>query len=155
MRRFPPQHSHWNYLAGAYVHALTTRELFFALCYSRPKKNVQGPIWCAAHEAQKSSVLRNAGFKGVRAFRSELEFGDVGYCGGRKTGEPGEKPLEQDENLQQQTQPSYDVNAGNRTQATLVGGECSHYCAIPAPCFRLVCESSRDENHWYTGWCVQ
>jgi len=22
----------------------------------------------------------------------ELEFGDVGFCGGRKTGEPGEKP---------------------------------------------------------------
>jgi len=28
----------------------------------------------------------------------------VGFCGGRKTGQPGEKPLEQGEN-QQQTQP--------------------------------------------------
>ena len=33
----------------------------------------------------------------------ELKFGDVGFCGGRKTGEPGEKPSEQGEN-QQQTQ---------------------------------------------------
>ena len=39
-------------------------------------------------------------------------------------------PWSKDEN-QQQTQPSYDVNAGNRTRATLVGGECSHHCAIP------------------------
>ena len=32
----------------------------------------------------------------------------------------------------QQTQPTFDTGSGNRTQATLVGGECSHYCAIPA-----------------------
>ena len=37
-----------------------------------------------------------------------------------------------DEN-QQQTQPTCDAEAGNRTRATLVGGECSHHCAIPAP----------------------
>ena len=37
-----------------------------------------------------------------------------------------------DEN-QQQTQPTYDAESGNRTRATLVGGECSHHCAIPAP----------------------
>ena len=34
-------------------------------------------------------------FKDVRAFLVELEFSNVGFCGGRKTGEPGEKPLEQ------------------------------------------------------------
>ena len=44
------------------------------------------------HEAPKSS--RNS-FKGVRAFQVELEFRNVGYCGGRKTGVPGEKPSEQ------------------------------------------------------------
>ena len=37
-----------------------------------------------------------------------------------------------DEN-QQQTQPTYDAKSGNRTRATMVGGECSHHCAIPAP----------------------
>ena len=34
---------------------------------------------------------------------------------------------------QQQTQPTYDVNSGNRTWATLVGGKCSHHCTIPVP----------------------
>ena len=32
---------------------------------------------------------------------------------------------------EQQTQPIYGVNNGIWTRATLVGGECSHYCAIP------------------------
>jgi len=30
-----------------------------------------------------------------------LEFGDVGFSAGRKTGTPGEKPREQGENQQQ------------------------------------------------------
>ena len=33
----------------------------------------------------------------------------------------------------QQTQPTYDAESGNRTRATLVEGECSHHCATPAP----------------------
>ena len=34
----------------------------------------------------------------------------------------------------QQTQPTYDAESGNRTRATLVEGECSHHCAHnPAP----------------------
>ena len=37
-----------------------------------------------------------------------------------------------DEN-QQQTQSTFDTGTGSRTRATLVGGECSHHCAIPAP----------------------
>ena len=43
-------------------------------------------------------------------FPIELEFTNVGSCGGRKTGEPGEKPSEQGEN-QQQTQPTYDTGS--------------------------------------------
>ena len=39
-------------------------------------------------------------------FLIELEFRNVDFCGGRKTGEPGEKPSEQGEN-QQQTNPEY------------------------------------------------
>ena len=31
----------------------------------------------------------------------------------------------------QQTQPTYEVDIRIRTQATLVGGECSHHCVIP------------------------
>ena len=36
------------------------------------------------------------------------------------------------EENQQQTQPTYDARSGNRTWDTLVGGERSHHCAIPA-----------------------
>ena len=43
----------------------------------------------------------------------------VGFEGGRKTGEPGEKPSEQGE-IEQETQPTYDVGSWIRTQATMV-----------------------------------
>ena len=33
----------------------------------------------------------------------------------------------------QETQPTYRVESGNRSWATLVEGECSHHCASPAP----------------------
>ena len=36
-----------------------------------------------------------------------------------------------------------DAVSGNGTRATLVGGECSHHCAIPAP---LKSESERGDN---------
>ena len=41
----------------------------------------------------------------LRNVQVELEFGNVGFCGGRKTGVPGENPRSKDEN-QQQTQPT-------------------------------------------------
>ena len=44
-----------------------------------------------------------------------------GFCGGRKTGETGEKPWSRDEN-QQQAQPTYDTGPESN-RATLVGGE--------------------------------
>ena len=49
-----------------------------------------------------------------------------------KTGVTGEKPWSKDKN-QEQTEPTYDAESGNRTRSTLVGGECSHHCAIPVP----------------------
>ena len=56
------------------------------------------------HEAPKSS--RNS-FKGVRTFQVELEFGKVGFYGGRKTEEwPEKNPRSKDEN-QHQTQPMH------------------------------------------------
>ena len=66
-------------------------------------------------------------------FQIKLEFINVGFCRGRKTGIPGKKPLEQGRQNQQQTQPTYDTGSEIRTRDTLVGGECSHHCAIPAP----------------------
>ena len=44
---------------------------------------------------------------------------------------PEKASRSKDEN-QQQTQPTYDAESGNRARATLVGGKCSHVCAIPA-----------------------
>ena len=56
--------------------------------------------------------------------------GTVGFCGGRKTGRSGENRRSKDEN-QQQTQPTCNTRHGKWTQATWVGGERSHHCAIP------------------------
>ena len=50
---------------------------------------------------------------------------------GGKLEYPEKNPRSKDEN-QQQTQPTYDTETGNRTRATLVEGECSHHCAMPA-----------------------
>ena len=58
----------------------------------------------------------------LHCFQVEFEFGNVGFCGGRKTGVPEKNPRSRDEN-QQQTQPTYDGETRNRTWATLVGGE--------------------------------
>ena len=53
------------------------------------------------------------------------------FVEGGKPEYPEKNPRSKDEN-QQQTQPTYDTGTGNRTRATLVDGECSHHCAIPA-----------------------
>jgi len=50
-----------------------------------------------------------------------LEFEDFGFCGGRKTGEPREKPSKQGHN-QQQTHPT-EGTGPESSPATLVGGE--------------------------------
>ena len=54
------------------------------------------------------------------------------FVEGGKPEKLAKNPRSKDGN-QQQTQPTYDAESGNRTRATLVGGECSHHCAIPAP----------------------
>ena len=36
---------------------------------------------------------------------------------------------------------TYDAESGNRTRATLVGGECSHHCALPVKRMQKVCHS--------------
>ena len=48
-----------------------------------------------------------------------------------ETGVPAEKSLSEQGENQQQSQPAYDTGAGNRTRATLVGGECSHNYTTP------------------------
>ena len=54
------------------------------------------------------------------------------FVKGGKPENPEKNPRSKDEN-QQQTQPTYNAGSKNRTRATLVGSECSHHCAIPAP----------------------
>ena len=56
----------------------------------------------------------------------------VGFCGGRKTGEPREKPRRRIE-YKQQTHPTCDASSGNGNWDTVVGGEYCHHCAIPTP----------------------
>ena len=65
-------------------------------------------------------------------FRSNWNLEMLVFVEGGKPENPEKNPRSGDEN-QQQTQPTYDVESGNRTRATLVGGERSHHCAIPAP----------------------
>ena len=59
----------------------------------------------------------------------QLEFGDVGLRRGKNRSTRRKTSRSKDQN-QQQTQPTYDAESGNRTRATLVGSECSHHCAI-------------------------
>ena len=68
----------------------------------------------------------------IHCFQVELEFWSGGFCGRRKTGEPGKNPQSRDEN-QPQTQPTHGLNSRIQTWATLVGGEDSYHCAIAAP----------------------
>ena len=65
--------------------------------------------------------------------RSNWNLEMLVFVEGGKPEYPEKNPRSRAEN-QQQTQRTYDAESGNRTRATLVGGECSHHCAIPAPC---------------------
>ena len=77
-----------------------------------------------------------SGFHGVAlpstVSRSNWNLEMLVFVEGGKPEYSEKNPRNRDEN-QQQTQPTYDAETGNRTRATLVGGECSHYCAIPVP----------------------
>ena len=90
-------------------------------------------------------------FKRVRTLQIELEFGNVGFFHLQSQGKApwgrgcwllrrGEKrstrrktSRSKGEN-QQQTQPTYGVDAGSETRATLVGGERSHHFRLRHPC---------------------
>ena len=64
----------------------------------------------------------------VRGLRIELEFALLVFVERGKPEYPEKNLLEQGDN-QQQIQPTYNAGTGNRTRATLVGGECFHHCA--------------------------
>ena len=59
--------------------------------------------------------------------RSNWNLEMLVFVEGEKPEYPEKNPRRSDENKQQIH------GSGNRTRATLVGGECSQHCAIPAP----------------------
>ena len=64
-------------------------------------------------------------------FLIKLEFGNVGFWGEGKSGVPGEKTSRSKGENQQQTQPTFGVDARIWTQATLVG-EASALTTVPS-----------------------
>ena len=68
----------------------------------------------------------------VRAFRIELEFRSVGFCGEGKP-EYLEKNLSAQRRELTANSTQYDLYSGNPTQATLVEGVRSHHYAFPVP----------------------
>ena len=90
---------------------------------------------CMSNRLCLTSVARNslATDKPVALeFPIEFPMEVLVFVEGGKPENPEKNPRSKDEN-QQQTQPTYEAGSGNRTRATLVGSECSHHCAIPAP----------------------
>ena len=53
--------------------------------------------------------------------------------GGKVKDPEKKKPIDSRDEKQQQTKPTCEAKFGNRTQATAVKIECSHYYPIPAP----------------------
>ena len=65
----------------------------------------------------------------VHCIQIELEFGKCWFLRRGENRSTRRKTSRSRAENQQQTQPTYDAESGNRTRATLVGGECSRHCA--------------------------
>ena len=57
----------------------------------------------------------------------------IGFCGGRKTGGPGEKTLEQGREPTTNSTHTLFSRSGNQTRTTLMRGDRSRYRTIPVP----------------------
>ena len=66
----------------------------------------------------------------------ELELGESVFVKGGEPENLEKNPQNRNDN-QQQTQPTVDAGSRNWTQVTVVGGERSHHCTIPAPSLHL------------------
>ena len=83
-------------------------------------------------------------FRNVRAFQDRIGIWKCWFLRRGENRSTRRKTSQSRVENQQQTQPTYDAGSGNRTRATLVGGERSHHCAIPAPqevCCKYVARS--------------
>jgi len=66
-------------------------------------------------------------------YSGQIRIWSVGFCGGRKTGEPGETPWSKARiNNVNKLNPHMALGQ-NTKQALLAGGEHSPHCIIPAP----------------------
>ena len=83
------------------------------------------PLWDLQNlnNKEKSKRIPSSCSQMTATCKSAIGTWSVGFCGGRKTGEPGEKPSEEARENQQQTQPTCDAGPTNRTWATAVRGE--------------------------------
>ena len=72
-------------------------------------------------------------FRNVRAFQDRIGIWKCWFLRRGENRSSGRKTSRSRVENQQQTQPTYDGGSGNRTRATLVGGERSHHFANPAP----------------------
>ena len=82
------------------------------------------------YEASKSSPLRSL-IQRCLCVPGQIGIWKCWFCWGW-TQNPEKNSWSRDEN-QQQAQPIYGINAGNRTWTTLVGGDYSHQYTIPSP----------------------
>ena len=81
----------------------------------------------------KHQVVHKNSFRNVRAFQDRIGIWKCWFLRRGENRSTRRKTSRNREENQQQTQPTYDAGSRNRTRDTLVGGERSHHCAIPAP----------------------
>ena len=84
----------------------------------------------------KSLYLSVNVFSVEHTFQIELEFGNVGLFRRGENRSTRRKTTGGSIYLlgfPDENQHTYDAESGDRTRATLMGGEWSHHCAIPAP----------------------
>ena len=74
----------------------TLKQAFKFFCLRETRRSLSSLM------AIKIKILSEEATTALAGFHvGPLVFGYVGFCGGRKTGEPGEKPSEHGENQQQ------------------------------------------------------
>ena len=89
----------------------------------------------------------------VHCIRIELEFGKRWFLWRGDNRSTRRKTSRSREENQQRTQPTYETETGNETRATLVGGECCHHCAIPAPsCDEDIIKENKDIGNPCKNW---
>ena len=74
----------------------TLKQAFKLFCLRETRPSLSSLVAIKIKIPSEEATTALAGFHA-----DSLAFGDVGFCGARKVGEPGEKPSEHGENQQQ------------------------------------------------------